>query len=103
MSSRQQAIDQTLACFDDDRFQNVLARRVAMRTESQDAGAGPALRAYLSDEIAPQLARLGFGCRIVENPVEPRCPFLFAERREPDAAFTLLTYCLLYTSDAADE
>ena len=92
MSSRQQAINQTLACFDDGRFQNVLARRVAMRTESQDAAAGPALRAYLSDEIAPELARLGFACRIVENPVEPRCPFLIAERREPGAAFTLLTY-----------
>jgi len=92
MSSRQQAIAQTLACFDDGRFQQVLARRVAMRTESQDAAAGPALHAYLSDEIAPQLARLGFACRIVENPVETRCPFLIAERREPRATFTLLTY-----------
>src|SRR5438876_2503686 len=90
--SRQQAIAQTLACFDDGRFRQVLARRVAMRTESQDANAGPALRAYLSDEIAPQLERLGFACRIVENPVEPRCPLLFAERHEPEAAFTLLTY-----------
>ena len=34
--SRHQAITQTLACFDDGRFQQVLARRVAMRTESQD-------------------------------------------------------------------
>jgi len=90
--SRQQAIAQTLACFDDGRFQQVLARRVAMRTESQDEASGPALHAYLSDEIAPYLARLGFSCRIVANPVTPRCPFLLAERIEPGAAFTLLTY-----------
>jgi acetylornithine deacetylase/succinyl-diaminopimelate desuccinylase-like protein len=90
--SRQQAIDQTLACFDDGRFKRVLERRVAMRTESQDPASGPALRAYLSDEMVPSLERLGFACRIVENPVTPRCPFLLAERREPGAAFTLLSY-----------
>jgi len=90
--TRQHAIDQTLACFDDGRFQQVLARRVAMRTESQDEASGPALHAYLSDEIVPHLARLGFTCRIVENPVTPRCPFLLAERIEPGAEFTLLTY-----------
>ena len=90
--SRQQAIAQTLACFDDGRFQQVLARRVAMRTESQDEASGPALHAYLADEITPTLERLGFSCHIVDNPVTPRCPFLLAERIEPGAAFTLLTY-----------
>ena len=90
--SRQQAVARTLACFDDGRFHQVLARRVAMRTESQDETSAPALHVYLSVEIAPQLERLGFTCRVVENPVVPRCPFLFAERIETDAAFTLLTY-----------
>ena len=90
--SRQQAIAQTLACFDDGRFQQVLARRVAMRTESQNEDGGPALRAYLDHEIAPHLGRLGFACRVVENPVMPRCPLLLAERLEPGAPFTLLTY-----------
>ena len=90
--SRDQAIAQALACFDDGRFQHLLARRVAVRTESQDAGSGAALLAYLREEIAPQLERMGFGWRIVDNPALPRCPFLFAERRETDAAFTLLTY-----------
>jgi acetylornithine deacetylase/succinyl-diaminopimelate desuccinylase-like protein len=90
--SRQQAIEQTLAVFDDGRFQQVLARRVAMRTESQDPASGPALHAYLSDEIAPCLEALGFVCRIEANPVMARCPFLLAERHEDDAAFTLLTY-----------
>lgn len=90
--SRQQAIAQTLARFDDGRFQQTLARRVAFRTESQDAASGPILRSYLDDEIAPQLAALGFTCRVVDNPIAGKSPFLLAERLEPGAAFTLLTY-----------
>lgn len=90
--SRQQAIDQTLARFDDGRFQQTLARRVAFRTESQDAASGPILRSYLDDEIAPQLEALGFSCRVVDNPIAGKSPFLLAERLEPGAAFTLLTY-----------
>jgi acetylornithine deacetylase/succinyl-diaminopimelate desuccinylase-like protein len=90
--SRQQAIDQTLARFDDGRFQQTLARRVAFRTESQDAASGPILRSYLDDEIAPQLEALGFTCRVVDNPIAGKSPFLLAERIEPGAAFTLLTY-----------
>lgn len=90
--TRQQAIAQALACFDDGRFQQTLARRVAMRTESQDPASGPILHAYLSDEIAPQLRTMGFQCRVVDNPVAGKSPFLLAERLEPGAAFTLLTY-----------
>ena len=90
--SRNQAIAQTLASFDDGRFQQTLARRVAFRTESQDAASGPILHAYLDEEITPQLEALGFTCRVVENPVAGKSPFLFAERIEPEAAFTLLTY-----------
>ncbi|MGJ7579560.1 M20 family metallopeptidase [Variovorax sp. RHLX14] len=90
--SRNQAIAQTLASFDDGRFQQTLARRVAFRTESQDAASGPILHAYLDEEMTPQLEALGFTCRVVENPVAGKSPFLFAERIEADAAFTLLTY-----------
>lgn len=90
--SRQLAMQQTLACFDDGRFQQVLARRVAMRTESQDEAAGPALAAYLFEEITPALESLGFVCRVVENPALARCPFLLAERIEAGASFTVLTY-----------
>ena len=64
-----------------------------MRTESQNPERGPELRAYLTDEMAPQLQRLGFACRLIDNP-EPgsASPFLLAERTEPGAAFTVLTY-----------
>ncbi|APW39866.1 hypothetical protein RD110_23860 [Rhodoferax koreense] len=90
--SRHQAIEQTLAIFDDGRFQQTLARRVAFRTESQDSASGPILHAYLDDEITPKLEALGFTCRVIDNPEPGKSPFLLAERIEPEAAFTLLTY-----------
>jgi acetylornithine deacetylase/succinyl-diaminopimelate desuccinylase-like protein len=90
--SRTQALAQSLACFDDGRFQQTLARRVAYKTESQDAASGPILHAYLQDEITPKLKELGFGCRILDNPLPGKPPFLLAERMEPGAAFTVLTY-----------
>ena len=90
--SRQEAIDATLASFDDGRFQQTLARRVAYRTESQDANSTPILHAYLNEEIAPQLKSLGFTSRVVENPVAGKEPFMLAERIEEGAAFTVLTY-----------
>ncbi|MDR7148643.1 acetylornithine deacetylase/succinyl-diaminopimelate desuccinylase-like protein [Hydrogenophaga palleronii] len=90
--SRHQAVTQALACFDDGRFQQTLARRVAFRTESQDATSGPILQSYLDDEIAPQLQALGFVYRVVGNPIPGKSPFLLAERIEPGASFTLLTY-----------
>ena len=90
--SRTQAVAQTLACFDDGRFQQTLDRRVAYKTESQDAASGPILHAYLQNEITPKLTELGFACRIVDNPVPGKSPFLLAERIEPGATFTVLTY-----------
>ncbi len=90
--SREQAIAQTLATFDDGRFLQTLARRVAYKTESQDPASGPILHAYLDEEIAPYLQTLGFRSRIVSNPVAGKSPFLLAERIEPGAAFTVLTY-----------
>lgn len=90
--SRTQALAQTLAYFDDGRFQQTLDRRVAYKTESQDAASGPILHAYLREEITPQLESMGFSCRIVDNPLPGKSPFLFAERIEPGASCTVLTY-----------
>ena len=69
-----------------------LARRVAYRTESQDPDRGAELRAYLTDEIGPTLAALGFTWTIWENPVPGRPPFLFAERIEGASLPTVLMY-----------
>ncbi len=90
--SRDRAVGEAAAFFDDGRFLATLQRRVAFRTESQDPASGPILHAYLHDEIAASLAGLGFTSRIVANPASERSPFLLAERIEPGAAFTLLTY-----------
>ena len=66
--SRAPAIAAAEAYFDEGRFAADLARRVAIPTESQVEARAPVLRAYLADEIAPSLGRLGFQSEIVDNP-----------------------------------
>ncbi|RLM22438.1 hypothetical protein BIY29_11970 [Brenneria alni] len=90
--TREETIQATVDYFDSGKFTETLARRVAYRTESQDAGSGPVLMSYLTDEMVPALQALGFECLIVENPVSERSPFLLARRMEPQAKLTLLTY-----------
>ncbi|KAF1020205.1 MAG: Succinyl-diaminopimelate desuccinylase [Paracidovorax wautersii] len=90
--SRELAIAHSLAHFDSGAFFKDLSRRVAFRTESQGAGRLDDLQAYLDKELAPSLQALGFVCTQLPNPVAGKGPFLLAERREPDAAFTVLTY-----------
>jgi acetylornithine deacetylase/succinyl-diaminopimelate desuccinylase-like protein len=77
---------------DSGAFAHDLARRVAVRTESQDPASGPALRAYLSDEIGPALARLGFEHQVHDNPQSAFGPLLVAHRHEDDALPTVLIY-----------
>src|SRR3569832_1977812 len=89
--SRNQALALAARYFDVRHFFEDLSRRVAIRTESQNPAGAPVLRAYLGDELAPSLERLGFTCRVLDNP-RGASPFLVAERIEPDAAFTVLTY-----------
>ena len=90
--SRAEAVAAAGAHFDCGAFVHDLARRVAIRTESQDAASGPALRAYLAEEMLPSLATLGFEGRVFDNP-EPACgPLLMAHRLEDDALPTVLMY-----------
>ena len=44
------------------------------------------------DEIIPAVERLGFTCRVLDNPVAGYGPFLIAERHEADNLPTMLTY-----------
>src|SRR3954466_7579611 len=89
--TRAAAITAAEAYFDEGRFTADLARRVAIPTESQVEERAPALHAYLADEIAPSLARLGFDSEIVPNPVRGG-PMLLAERREEGARATVFGY-----------
>ena len=90
--SRALAIANTLDHFDSGAFLQTLSRRVAFRTESQEAGRLDVLHAYLDEEMIPHLEALGFSCTKLDNPVAGKGPFLMAERLEDAAAFTLLTY-----------
>src|SRR5512141_2958182 len=94
--TRAVAIAAAEAYFDEGGFTADLARRVAIPTESQVEARLPVLRAYLADEIAPSLARLGLTCEIVDNPVNQTVarggPILIAERREAGAATTIFGY-----------
>src|ERR1700704_669230 len=94
--TRDAAIAAAERYFDEGGFVADLARRVAIPTESQVEERLPVLHAYLADEIAPSLARLGFTSEIVENPVTQTGgrggPVLIAERRETGATTTVFGY-----------
>ena len=68
-----------------------LERRVAYKTESQNAGRGEELRAYLEKEMRPALAELDFDSHLVESP-SGKAPFLVAEHREGVSLPTVLIY-----------
>jgi len=88
--SRAAAIARAHTYFDSGEFLVDLRRRVAIPSTSREPERAPALRRYLEDEMVPSLAPLGFTSRILDNPSGP--PFLVAERKEEDAAFTVLIY-----------
>jgi acetylornithine deacetylase/succinyl-diaminopimelate desuccinylase-like protein len=78
--------------FDSGAFLRDLARRVAIRTESQNPASGPELQRYLTDEISPSLAALGFTSTIHANPVQPYGPLLISRRVEDPSLPTVLMY-----------
>jgi acetylornithine deacetylase/succinyl-diaminopimelate desuccinylase-like protein len=90
--SRAAALAAAAEHFDNGAFLRDLARRVAIRTESQDPASGPALRAYLADEMRPALAALGFSSTLHDNPEPAYGPFLIARRHESDDLPTVLIY-----------
>ena len=59
--TRGSAIQNALACFDDGEYLEILSRRVAIPTESQNPERQPELRRYLSEEIGPEGVQVGIG------------------------------------------
>ena len=92
MATREAALAAARAHFDSGTFAADLARRVAIRTESQDPASAPALRAYLAEEIGPTLSALGFESTIHPNPEPAFGPLLIARRQEGDELPTVLMY-----------
>ena len=90
--SRDAAIDRALRFFDDGQFLEMLGRRVAIPTESQNPARLPELRRYLEEEIAPAFEAMGHSCRILDNPVPGAGPVLAAERIEDPSLPTVLGY-----------
>jgi acetylornithine deacetylase/succinyl-diaminopimelate desuccinylase-like protein len=89
--SRELAVAAARRMFDDGTFARTLARRVAFRTESQNAQSAGELDRYLRDEIAPAFAAIGFECELLDNP-ERGGPLLIAQRIEDETRPTVLTY-----------
>lgn len=89
--SRQAAIDHATRFFDDGRFEQDLARRVSLRTESQDKARGAELALYLEREMQPAFTAIGFSCTILRDPAAD-LPFLIAERFEGENLPTVLGY-----------
>jgi acetylornithine deacetylase/succinyl-diaminopimelate desuccinylase-like protein len=93
--SRSGAIARAQAYIDKGEFEAELARRVAIRTESQkfpDPAALAECRRYLDSEMAPAFAAMGFTSRVYDNPIEGQGPVLLATRIEDPALPTVLGY-----------
>src|SRR5438445_10636571 len=91
MATRADAIANARQQLHSGAFLGELNRRVGYRTESQNAGSGAALRAYLEEELQPAFAQLDFSTRLIESPTG-RGPYLLADYREDASLPTLLTY-----------
>jgi len=89
--SRTDAIARAHEQFRSGAFLEELERRVAYKTESQNAERSEELRAYLEHEMQPAFAELDFDSRLVESP-SGKAPFLIAEHREESSAPTVLMY-----------
>lgn len=90
--NRESAVRRALHYLDNGDFETELARRVALRTESQKPGNVAALANYLSEEIAPCFEQLGFTCKQFDNPTAGYGPILLAERCEDPGFTTVLGY-----------
>ena len=90
--NRSEAIAKIEAYFDEGEFIEDLSRRVAIPTESQNPDQMGMLYGYLTEEMQPTFERMGYSCRVLENPREGAGPFLLAERQESDDLPTVLTY-----------
>ena len=93
--TRAGAVGRAEAYVDSGGFEADLARRVAIKTESQkfpDAAAIAECHRYLEAEMAPAFAALGFTSKVYDNPSKGQGPVLLATRMEDPALPTVLGY-----------
>ena len=92
MASRTGAISRATAYLDSGKFEEDLARRVAIPTESQTPEGLPHLQCYLDEEMIPAFEAIGFSCQVFDNPVAGAGPVLLASRIEDASLRTVLGY-----------
>ena len=88
---RSDALSHAEQHFDSGEFQQTLARRIAMPTESQNPDRAQALADYLDGEMRPAFEAMGFDCQTLTHP-KARAPFLFAQRLEDPTLPTVFGY-----------
>lgn len=88
---REEAIARAERQFDSGAFKEVLSRRIAIPTDSQNEASRAYLTRYLNEELIPEFQAMGFETRVI-NHEKARGPFLFAERIEDKSATTVLGY-----------
>jgi hypothetical protein len=89
--TRETAIACSVGQFTSGAFKAMLARRIAIPTESQNPERSGDLLRYLTDEMIPDFQSMGFATEIIANPKD-KGPFLLAERIEDAKALTVLGY-----------
>jgi acetylornithine deacetylase/succinyl-diaminopimelate desuccinylase-like protein len=89
--SRAAAVNLARDTMSNGRFHSDLARRVAIRTVSQDRALASELRRYL-ESLAADIAGLGFKSAIHDCPDSSGGPILISRRDEMPGAATLLCY-----------
>jgi acetylornithine deacetylase/succinyl-diaminopimelate desuccinylase-like protein len=89
--SRSETIQQAQSQFDSGAFQQTLARRVAIPTESQNPASGAVLTSYLDTEMRPAFEAMGFICQTLTH-AKAQSPFLFAQRIEDASLPTVFGY-----------
>lgn len=91
--SRAGAVGRARMYVDGGDFERDLARRVAIRTESQALPASlPELERYVHEEMIPSFERMGFTCKVYANPVPQKGPLLLATHFEDASLPTVLGY-----------
>ncbi len=91
--TRSGAISKAEAYLAEGHFEADLARRVAIRTESQALPASRGeLDRYVAAEMIPSFEKLGFTCQTFANPVAGQGPVLLATRIEDPILPTVLGY-----------
>jgi acetylornithine deacetylase/succinyl-diaminopimelate desuccinylase-like protein len=91
--SRAGAVTRAETYFDSGEFESELARRVAIKSESQKFPESvPECHRYLDEEMKPAFEAMGFTCRKYDNPFKGQGPVLLATRIEDPKLPTVLGY-----------